>query len=144
MRDFDLEREDRIRDREARWAEEGVDRSFKLGGEIFEYPNMVPASVVVKLATVTSDATGPQVVRMIAEALPQLIVPDDDAIARLEHVKHHVEFEDIQNACFWIVGELTGRPTQAPAPSGPGRETTGTSSTEPSSSDQVETVASAA
>jgi hypothetical protein len=137
MKDFDGPREQRLREREARFAEEDKDRSFKLGGEIFEYRLMFPYAAADAIFSVTADSGVDFLTDRINTATKLIIEPGekDEALKRLERVKHLIEVQDLQAVVFWIMGEIAERPTQAPSPSGDGRETTVANSTEPSSSD---------
>jgi hypothetical protein len=143
MKDFDAEREERLAVRAARF--EGRDRSFKLGGEVFEFRLFVAFSVIEATFSVDDDTAPSLLSDRLNKALPQLIEPgeNDEALARLETIKEKVELADFQNAVFWILEQFVQRPTSAPSSSGDGRESTGTNSTETSFSEVAEPVASA-
>ena len=138
-KNFDEDRDRRLADRRARWQEEERDRSFVLGGEVFEYAAFVPASVIDLVASAAEAKTDAAYVRPILDAFPQLLDLGDDAeetMRRFENVKERVEFRDVEAAYQWIIAEIGRRPTQAPSPSGERRETNGSESTETSSSPQ--------
>jgi hypothetical protein len=146
MKDFDSERLERIAEREQRFEREERDRSFLLGGEVFQYRLVVPFSAVEAIYSVSSDSGLGSIVDRVNTALHELVEPEEDdaAFARLERVKHVVELIDLQDVVFWVLSEISRRPTSAPSSSGDGRETTGENSTEPSSSEAEAQVASVA
>ena len=146
MRDFDAERDQRLLEREARYAEEGRDRSFKLGGEIFEYRMMVPYAAIDAIMSVTLDTAAGAVTDRINKALAMAIEPGEkgEALKRLESAKERIELEDTRSVMLWIIAEATRRPTSAPSSSGGGREKTGAESTDDSSSRVAEPAASEA
>lgn len=142
-RNFDEERDKRRAERRARWTEEDRDRSFVLGGEVFEYAETIPFSTVELVARGAEAANDAAYIRLIAEALPTMIdagATDEEraeTLERLERAKASVEFLDVEALCYWIMGEFGRRPTQAPSPSGERRESNGDGSTESSSSPPV-------
>lgn len=143
MKDFDAARELRQHGRAERFA--GRDRTFLLGGETFTYRIFVPFSVIASIAS--AGGSGWSVMAAIDAGIPELIETGDgyeDALERWERAKKTVEWLDVQAAVFWIVEELSERPTEAPRPSGNGRESTGTSSTDDSSSPRAESEVSPA
>lgn len=133
MRDFDQARAERIAGREERWAEK--DRSFTIGGEQFRYRLSIPFRVPAMIASVTVATEDSSLIRAIDEALPQMIEPDEGWEEKWERAKDVMEYVDAQQLCFWIISELTERPTEASVPSGNGRTPTGENSTEASSSE---------
>lgn len=137
-RNFDEEREQRLGERRARWAEEERDRSFVLGGEVFEYAEMVPASVVDLIAAAAEAATDTAYFRLILDAFPLVLELGADPEATLERwqtARTKIEFRDVENAVFWVMGEISRRPTVAPSSSGERRGESGARSTETSSSE---------
>lgn len=147
-RNFDDDREKRIAERRARWAEEGRDRSFVLGGEMFEYAEFIPDSAFMALVGIgesTSRAEVWQNVHRSTALMVELGETDEEreaTLARWRSALDRVEYADVQAVAFWILEEHLGRPTSAPSPSGERRETTGNGSTEDSSSDQAASAAS--
>lgn len=146
MRDFDAERDQRLAEREARYMEEGIDRSFKLGGEIFEYRYMLPYSAIDAIWSVNVDTAPGTLTDRINKALSQMIEPGEngEALKRLERAKENFEIEDARAVTLFVIAEVSRRPTQAPSPSGDGRERTGAESTDDSSSQVAEPAASEA
>ena len=144
MEDFDARREERQRERKERF--EGRDRTFKIGGEVFEYRLTLPFAVVDAIFGVGDDTAAGVVTERMDYALRHMIEPgeSDEAFARLDAIKADVEVIDVQEAVFWILGELSDRPTLVPTSSGNGHEPTGERSTEPSSSEAAESAVSAA
>lgn len=141
-RNFDEDRDRRIAERRARWEEEGRDRSFVLGGEVFEYADFIPDSCFMLLMGIGPAMTNKEVWTRVNQALPEMIALGEtpaergETLERLGVALAKVEYADVQAAAFWILEEHLGRPTQAPSPSGERRETTGDDSTDSSSSPQ--------
>jgi hypothetical protein len=141
MKDFDVDREQRHREREQALG----DRSFKLGGETFTYKANVAVDV---LRNLTSDAplTGAAYIDAIHSSCLEMIEDDGDSHARfsalLERRDDPVTMEDLQAVFTGLVEEAFKRPTQASSLSGDGDATNGTGSTATSSTEPA--VASAA
>lgn len=148
MKDFDALREQRLREREARFSEQGKDRSFLLGGEVFEYRLIFPFEAADAIFSVTGDTGLNMLSDRIKVALPTIIEPGEggEALRRLQKVmkSEMIELADLRDVVFWIMEEHAERPTPAPTSSGDGRESesTGQSSTDTSSSVQAEPAAS--
>ncbi len=141
MRNFDSEREQRHAEREKALG----DRSFTFGSEVFAYSSNVSYDVLRRL---TSDVPlqGEAYITAIENSVLDLIEDEGDAHKRFlklcKRKKDPVTFDDLQTLCTALVELAFSRPTEASLPSGDGREITGTTSTEPTSSEPA--VASAA
>lgn len=147
MKDFDALRDQRLREREARHAEEGRDRSFLLGGEVFEYRLVFPFEAADAIFSVTGETGTGMLSDRIKRALPTVIEPGEagESLRRLQRVMKNdmIELVDLRDVMFWIMEEHAERPTPAPTSSGDGRESTGESSTDTSSSAPAEPAVSA-
>lgn len=141
MRDFDQERQELHEQREREVGE----RQFKFGGETFSYVANVPYDV---LRRVSSDEplAGEDFINAIETLVLDMIEDDDGAHKRFLKLatrkKDPITFDDLQMLYRGLVELAFGRPTEASSSSGAGRETTGDTSTENSSTEQA--VASAA
>jgi len=134
MRNFDEDRLERHAEREKLLG----DREFQIGGETFVYVANVSYDV---LRNLTSDVplSGETYINAIETNVLALIEDDGDAhkrfLALCKRKKDPITFEDLQTLCTALVEEAFKRPTEASLPSGAGRKTTGTSSTESSSTE---------
>jgi len=134
MRDFDKERTERHGERERALG----DRDITFGGEVFRYESNVSYDVLRRL---TSDVPlqGEAYITAIENSVLDLIEDEGDAHKRFlklcKRKKDPVTFDDLQTLCTALVELAFSRPTEASLPSGDGRETTGTTSTEPTFSE---------
>lgn len=135
MKDFDATRS---RTRE--------DRTFRLAGETFVARAKVrPEKLIAfdELADLGDDAPISETMRLIDEVLTALIDPADDALVRYQKIRESedpemaVGVDDLRDVLDWLMEVITGRPTGSPSDSTSGRESTGTSSTEDSSSQAI-------
>lgn len=134
MKNFDEERDARQAARAEKFADR--DRSFILGGETFRYRLFIPFSVPASIAGVGRATSDASLIHAVNQAVPLIIEPEPDedgndlALRKWERAQKVVEYEDVLSMCFWIIAELSDRPTEASTPSGNGRERTGGNSTE--------------
>ena len=113
------------------------DRSFEVGGETF-----------IRRATIRPETALSYAALFQGELTPEesLKASDDGILALIESEGHDrwlalrqreddaIDNKTIQKVLNWLIAEAAGRPTEAPASSGNGRETTGTGSKGKSSS----------
>jgi len=139
MKDFDKEREERHREREALLG----DRSFKLGGEVFTYRANVAVDV---LRSLTSDTplTGAAYIDAIQQSCLEMIEEEghDRFADVLKRRDDPVTMEDLQAVFTGLVEEAFKRPLGPASPSTDTESKSGTSSKETSSTEPA--VASAA
>lgn len=132
-KDFDSERRQRHEEREAGMG----DRSFIFGGEQFVYRANVRFDILRAVASVRSTTEGDVIIETVERAVLGLIEDTDGAherfVAICQREEDPITWQDLQSLEDWLIAEQVQRPTQAPLPSTPGRETTGTQSTDASS-----------
>lgn len=118
MRDFDRERAER--------KALGRTREFQLDGQTFTARLDVRPEVIIDFL-----AGGTFSIERI-DALIEAFL-DDGSWARFAELRKRdtdpLTFSDLGAIAGWLIEEETGRPTSASSDSGPGRETSGTSST---------------
>lgn len=123
MRDFDRERQER--------KALGRTREFQLDGQTFTAHLDVRPEVIVDFL-----AGGTFSLERI-DALIEAFL-DGDSWARFAELRKRetepLTFSDLGAIAGWLIEEETGRPTSASSDSGPGRATSGTSSTDASPS----------
>lgn len=134
MIDYDKERLERHAERVKLLG----DRQFTLGGEKFVYKANVSYDVLRAL-TSEDDLSGAAYIDAIETSCLALIEDSKDAhkrfLALSQRKEDPVTLEDLQAVFSGLVEEAFKRPTQAPLPSGDGRETTGANSKESLSSE---------
>lgn len=140
MKDFDGDRLQRLADRERRFSDEGIDRTFQIGGEVFTHRLVFPFAAVDAIFGVHAESSPGFVTDRLNAALRLIVEPGEkgEAHARLDKLKHELEVDDLQSVAFWIMAQLANRPTRAPSSSGSGRGANGTGSTDDSSSEVAE------
>lgn len=128
MKDFDAAREER--------NDPAVDRTFRIGGELFEYRSSVRPEDLVAYDELTLSTPAGEVLRVADETI-KVFLKDDDNRERWDALRARTEDpitgRDINDLTVWLIQMQTGRPTPAPSPSGDGRAPNGTPSTENSS-----------
>jgi hypothetical protein len=127
MKDFDAERQQRHEQRERELG----DRSFRLGGETFQFranPSYTSMEPLMKV----QDAEGIEIIRLMEQSILDLLEPgqQDRFLVALRNPDVPVTVFDLNEITNWITEAQTGRPTQAPSLSTPGGLTTSTESTE--------------
>lgn len=139
MRDFDSERRERHDEREKALG----DRSFKLGGEVFEFRANVSVDVLRSLSSDTP-LMGGAYIDAIQQSCMEMIEDDghDRFVEILKRRDDPVTMEDLQAVFSGLVEEAFRRPLDQSSPSTDGVSESGTSSKETSSTEPA--VASAA
>ncbi len=130
MKNFDTDRKKRQRTKEQ--------RTFQVCGETFVMKKAIRPEALAAFDDLTEDASLRESMEIIDGMFLTLIEKDDDAEARYRAVREQeddpLSIDDIREMIDWMVEESSGRPTGSPSVSTGGREPTGTSSTDESSS----------
>jgi len=140
-------------DEEVRAERFARDRTFVIGGETFEYradftPEQFSELVAEYVAMDSSKSTAAEATRIVDDTIKGFLAGDDErerwVALRAREGGNAAEASelaviayDMRQVLLFLIQEQTGRPTEAPSPSGNGRESTGQRSTEPSSFDLV-------
>ena len=132
MRDFDLERRERYE----------VDRTFRIGGETFVRKPAVRPEVMLAYEDMSMEATAADSLEVVDQTILSFIEDTDGAHDRYRALRERdedpVSIRDLNGLVVWLIAESTKRPTSALSLSEPGREPTGTTSKETSSTEPAE------
>lgn len=131
MKDFDTSRAARRRSEDQ--------RTFKLAGETFIMKNGVRPEALAGFDAITPDSP---IIDMMAawDELFLAMIEDRDGEAERRYralrdsTVDPLTLEDLDEVVLWMMEEVGGRPTGSSSDSSDGREQTGTSSTDASSS----------
>jgi len=118
------------------------DNTFVIGGETFGYfVSLRPErfqEIIAEYAKTTIETAGEEMTRIVDETIKGFIVSAEDrerwGEVRARDDEQAISSRDMREVLLYLIQEQTGRPTEAPSPSGNGRSETGAASTEPSSS----------
>lgn len=123
MQDFDVERSERT----------AVDRTFKIGGEVFVMKAAVRPETMIGYEAINEDTQPEDVLRIIDDLIVSFIEGGEDAAQRYRDVRAReddaVSMRDLNALTDWMIGRQTGRPPTPPSSSMGGAETTQDSST---------------
>jgi len=134
MYDFD-------EDRSARFE---ADRRFKIGGEVFQHRPGVRPETMAAWEEIGRETSASEAIKITDALMLAWIDTTADPTAHdrykalRERENDPISGSDLSHVIMWLYRQSSRRPTVAPASSSDGRETTGTTSTETSSTEQAE------
>lgn len=138
MRNFDQDRAAR-----AEAAAATVDtRTFTVCGESFVVRSSVKPDILAEFENITGDTPAAEVLSVIDRLIPELLEPSPNGgpstserwMAVRAQDEDPLTLDDMLDVTQWMVEQVTGRPTEPPAPSSVRGGSTGTPSTDGSSS----------
>jgi len=130
MEDFDTARDERL----------GADRRFKIGGEVFERRPGVKPEVMFDYEDLTPEDDASASHKVVVDLIFAFVEPKDHERLRavIDQDEHPVTIADLNALVRWLIRSTSQRPTLALSSSPDGRAETGTTSTEPPSTEPAE------
>lgn len=130
MKDFDVARAKRKRSEE--------ERTFKIAGETFVLKNGVRPEALAGFDEINENSPIADSMGAWDTLFLEMVEDSDDAHERYRQIRSDsvdpLTIEDLEDMVGWMMEQVTGRPTGSPSGSTAGREETGTTSMDDSSS----------